>query len=325
MKKTAALIVFLFLVFMNFGCGSDPVEKAENAMQQKNFAEALRYYQEALRKAPHNSQLKENMAETYFAWGEDIYKRSHVLKAFEARIELGKKVLPDSLSLQMRKNLSTVYLKLALAYKNTVPENPYEKKTYFDQTLANLDSAIHYDQDNLQAMKSLQEFEQEKFQEMYEAGVLYYKKGRRDPLQYLAAEYYLSNALKLNSGDSETRRYLKLTRKEALNVLDPGQTVPFAITDEKKQEGMKAYRVVIHSQYPEDIQIKAEDFYLIDSAGNAHRGAASKEFATPLKQRVLKNGQEMQGVVSFSISKSERYVRLELRRNNKVLGHKNLP
>ncbi len=318
----SAVVIFTILLM---GCGKAPLEKGDEAFLQERYGEALKYYLEALKEQPEDPAIKEKIATSYFKQGEKIYKMRRVIPAFEARVETGMGYLPDTLSAKMKKTLSDVFYQLALAYKQAQPENPNQKKIFFDKTLKNLEKALSYNPNNIQAQQALKDFKKENFQEMLDKGINYYKKGKIDPLNYVAADYYLSNALKFDPESKKAEKYLRLARKKALNLLDPGQDVPFAITDQMRKGNQVAYLVVLHNLLGEDITVDASHFYLIDKDGGETVGKASDEFVSPLRQSTLKTDEEIEGVVTFSVKKGKKYVRLELRRGGEVLGYKNLP
>ncbi len=325
MKLKTVSLAFLILPLFLVWCSKSPIEKGDAAASEGNYGEALRQYFEAVKQQPDNSALKEKIATAYFRQGEKVYERGRVIRAFEDRVSKGMQYVPDSLSAAMRVNLSDVYLKLALAYKGATPENPFQKKQYFDQALSNLETALEYDSTNQVAKTAMKKMKDENFQEMLDKGLTAYKKGPNDPVRYIAAEYYFSNALKLDAGSAEASRYLKLTRQKSLNLLDPGQEVPIAITDQMENETYKAFLVVAHNQSPDPIKVAAGNFFLLSDDGKTLQGKSSEMFATPLEAKTIANGAETSGVVAFPLTPGTKFTRLEFRSSGKVMGYKNLP
>ncbi len=315
----------MLLVILLSGCSKTPVEKGDEAFAQGRYAEAIRAYLEATKEQPENPALKEKIATAYFKQGEKLFQMRKVLKAFEARVELGAKYVPEQPSEQMRKTLSQVYYALAMAYKNTPPENPYQKKTYFDKTLSYLEKAIRFDENNNEARQALQSFQNEHFQEMLDKGIDRYNKGKVDETNYILADYYLTNANKFKPGDPQVQKYLRLARKKALNILDPGQRIPLAITDQLKKDQYLAFYVVVHNIDLPKIAFDASNFYLISDEGSEIQGEANPMFDSYLKPVTLGQEEETEGVVAFPIKPNQKYHRLELRFDGEVLGYKNLP
>lgn len=320
-----SLIIFVLVFTVLMNCGKSPLEEGDKAYREGNYGLALQHYFQAIKDHPDDPGLKTRIATAFFKQGEIVYQRGKVIRAFEDRIQRGEKYLPDSLSEDLQHTLSDTYYKLALAYKNGSPENPYQKKKYFENTLDNLEKSLEYNPENQEAASTLQSFKNQHFQEMLNKGKLYYSKGKQDALQYLAADYYLKNALKMNPASKEAARYLRLIRTRALNLLDPGQQVPIAVTDMMENGKYRAFLVVVQNQTPQNLPVRADNFFLIAEDGQAYPGKVSEIFSTPLNPITLPNGKETTGVVAFPLVKQKKFVRLEFRSNGKVLGYKDLP
>lgn len=325
MKKFNYLILVVLTMIFLFSCAKNPIQKGDEALQKGQYAEALKAYTEALKAQPDNQALKEKMAIAYLKQGESIYRRMHVISAFEARVTTALKYIPEQPSTELQNTLSQIYYELALAYKDAQPENPYQKLKYFKKTMDYLEKSLNYNPENQQAQTALENFKKAHFQEMFDKGKDYLKKAKRDPVHYIAAEYYLSNAYKLDPQNKQVQKYLTLVRKKYLNILDPGQDVPIAITDQLKKKGFLAFLVVVKNQTEADLPISAKNFYLISATGEAIPGSASDQFANPLANKTLSDYEEAEGVVAFPVKPGQKYVRLEFRKDNQVLGYKNLP
>ncbi len=318
-------VLFFSLGLLIFFCAQDPIARGDKAFDQGNYGEALQYYLEALKQQPDNAALKSKIASAYLEQGQKIYQRTKSIRAFEARILKAEKYISENPTPELKKILSETYRQLAMAYKNAKPENDYQRLEYFNKTLENLEKALQYDPENKLAAEDMQAFQQERFQEMYDKGMNLYKKAKREPINYIAAEYYLSRALKLKPEDENLRKTLRKVRQKYLNILDPGQKAPIAITDRLKKEGYLAFLVVVKNQTEGDLSVSAGNFYLVTDQGEAVPGKASTQFANPLKSKVLKVYEETEGVVTFPIKRGTRYVRLEFRVDGETLGYKNLP
>lgn len=306
-------------------CGKALMESGDEAFSQQRYSEALRFYLQVLKENPSDNALKEKIALCYFREGEVFYEKRKVIKAFEARVKSGLKHLPNNLSENMKKTVSGIYFKLAQAYQTSKADNPYQQKKFIDHALNNLEKSLMYDSTNAQASLVLQQFKEAHFEEMLEKGISAYRKGRKDPLQYIAADHYLSNALKLDSENKQATKYLRLARKKALNVLDPGLDVPLAITDQMVNTDYLAFLVVVYNLLPDNISVNPANFYLVKDDGEEIRGKSSQMFSTPLETKTLKNGEELGGVIAFPLPEQQQLARLEFRKNGEVLGYKNLP
>lgn len=325
MKRLVVIYAFLVATLLFMNCGKGVLESGDEAYAQKKYAEALRYYLEAAKEFPDDTTLKEKIAISYFREGEQFYEKRKVIKAFEARVKNGMKFVPSSPTDNLTSEISQIYLKLAFAYKQTKAENPYQKKQYLDRSLDYIERSLAQDSTNQGAQAALVEYKEEYFMSLKEKGLAAYKKGDKDPLQFIAADYYLTQSLKLDPENSEAQKYLKLSRKKALNLLDSGMDVPIAVTDRMENEQYVAFLVVVYNLLPDNLYVTAEHLYLIKKDGTAIRGKTSGMFSTALESKTLANGQEMAGVVAFPLPQTKNFTRLEFRKDGEVLGYKNLP
>ena len=232
MKRQFIFIAAFLCLLIIIGCGKPPMEKGDEAFNQQKYSEALKYYLEAVKEMPDNDVLKEKIATTYFKQGEIFWEKRRILRGIEARVNSGLSYVPDNPTPEMNKTISETYLTLALAYKNVKAENPFQKRQFFNKALESLEKSLSYDSTNTEANNTLTQFKEENFQEMLDKGIAAYRRGGRDRLQYITADYYLTNALKLDPDNNNAQRYLRLSRQKSLNLLDPGQDVPNAVTDQ---------------------------------------------------------------------------------------------
>lgn len=325
MKRNFFIIGSLSFIVLLTGCGKALLEKGDEAFQQQKYTEALRFYLEVFKENQNDDTLKEKIAISYFREGEIFYEKRRVIKAFEMRVNIGLKYVSDYPSPNLKKILSNTYLRLAQAYKSQKGENPYQQREYFEKALENLEKSISMDSTNIAANEALAQFKNDYFQDLLEKGIVSYRKGSRDALQYIAADHYLTNALKLDPNNKQAKRYLKLTRKRALNLLDPGLDVPIAITDKMVNEDYIAFLVVVYNLLPDNLRVNASNFFLVREDGKEIRGKTTGMFSTPLDAETITNGQEAGGVVAFSLNDNQQFARLEFRKGDKVLGYKNLP
>ena len=214
---------------------------------------------------------------------------------------------------------------LALAYKNTNAENPFQKEQFFNNALENLKKAELFDSTNVKVNEAIAELKTENFQKYLDRGVSAFRKGTRDALQYINADIYLTNALRLDPESETARSYLKKAREKSLNVLDPGQDVPFAVTDQMENGEYLAFLIVLHNQLSNSISVNAGNFYLVNENGKQVQGKNSGMFSTPLEPSSVANGDEIAGVVAFPLPVDKNGARLEFRKDGDLLGYKNLP
>lgn len=325
MKQQFFIAAFMAVILLVAGCSKGVMESGDEAFQQQNYAEALKYYLEAAKEQPDNQALKEKIVLCFFREGESFYEKRQTVKAFEARVKSGLEYLPENPSPELLQATSEIHLKLAVAYKNTKGDNPFQQKKNFETALAYLEKALEFNPNNTEAIQVMRQFKEENFMDIYEKGLAAYKKGVNDPLQYIAADHYLTNATFLDPTHSEAAKYLSLARQKALNILDPGLAVPIAVTDQMQNTDYVAFLIVVYNLLPEKLSVSAGDIYLVKKDGKEIRGRISAQFSTPLVDKTIANGEETAGVVAFPLPAEKNYARLEFRKNGKVLGYKNLP
>ncbi len=324
-RVTFNLFITLFVIMLIASCSRDPVHKGDEAFQKGEFAKAVKFYTEAYKSHPESHQLKEKLALSYFKLGEYYYQKRKVLSAFEAKVEQGIKFLPDTLDERTKEILSGVHVSLAEAFMNTPPENIVRKRRFYDNARMHLKTALRYQPDNPRALQAWEQFKEKNFSEMYEKGMKYFRQATKDKTNYLIAEYYLTRAFQLNPEHADLRKALMTSRKKTLNMLDPDQQVPIAITDKIRKGNMWSYLIVAHNNSNENHQVSAGSFFLVDESGGAQQGFSNDKFANAFTAGTIKPDREKDGVVSFKITPGKQYVRVELRLKDKVLGYKNLP
>jgi hypothetical protein len=233
--------------------------------------------------------------------------------------------LPEYPSDEMKIIVSDVHFKLALAYQGANADNPYQEKEFLDNSLENLEISLKFDSTNADAKMVLSRLKDDHLTEILEKGIASYNKGKRDELQYIAADHYLSQAIKMDPENEQAHKYLQLTRKRNLNLLDPGLNVPLAVTDRMQNPEYTAFLIVAYNQLPENVYISAGNFVLVRQNGDQIYGKTSNMFTMPFEGTTLSNGEETSGVVAFPTTADLSYARLELRKDGEVLGYKNLP
>ncbi len=317
------LMVTLSLLLLH--CGSDPIQKGDEAFQKGNYGEAVLFYEEALQQQPENNELKRKLAIANFKLGEQLFKARRVIRAFEGRLKEGLKYAPQPMDDAFKRELSQTYLALALAYKNLPPKNPIQKETYFQKTLHYLEKARETDPTNTEAQNAYQQFVEENFDTMLQNGLAAYRKGKEDPGQYFVAEYYLEKALSFKPDHPEAQKYLRLARKNGLDVLDMSKQYPIAITSQKRVKDQYAIFVVVRNNTPRPVTVAPENFVLLAADESEYTGTTRPEFKPPFQKRTLQSAEEAEGVVVFPMTGNPKLVRLELWLNDELASAKNFP
>ncbi len=326
MKNRIAILVISFLLLtLLIGCGSDPLTKGDEAFQQGNYGEAVINYEEALKAQPENDEIRKKLAIANFKLGEQLFKARKVIRVYEGRIKEGLKYAPKNPDAEFQRALSNAYLGVALAYKNLPPQNPTQREMFFQKTLNYLEKARQTDPQNSAAEKAYTQFVEENFGKMLNKGIAAYKKGKKDPGQYLIAEYYLEKALSFKPDHAEAKKYLRRARKGGLDVLDMSKHYPIAITSQKWMKNWYAIYVVVRNNTNQDITVAPENFVLLAADESEYTGTARPEFKPPFSKTVLKPATEADGVVVFAVKGKPRFTRLELWLNDELASAKNFP
>ncbi|RMG62605.1 MAG: tetratricopeptide repeat protein [Calditrichaeota bacterium] len=322
MKLSNVLLIFLVLLW---GCGSDPVAEGDAAYQRGEYAQAIRHYQEALKAQPQSTAVQEKLGLAYCRLGQLFYQKRHVWRAFEANVEKGVKLIGENPSPETRRELTRLYLALALAFKETPPENNHQKREFFDKTLHYLEEARRLDPENSEAEKVLNDFMAENFADMLAKGQRYLELGKQDPANYLVAEYYLSRALKFRPQDARAAEYLQRARQAALAVPDMDQAVPLAITNQAHKKGLDAFYVVAFNNTHAPLRLDPAGFRLNLVNGDQLQPLQKHPFTHPFPAARVAPGKSSEGVLVFRIPAKARVSRLVYLADGEVLGSKALP
>ncbi len=325
MKRIYVAFLTILTIAIFLHCGKDPVTKGDEAFQQRQYGEAVLNYEEALKAQPENDAIRKKLAIANFKLGEQLFKARHVIRAYEGRIKEGLKYAPKTPDAEFKRALSDAYLGVALAYKQTPPKNPTQREMFFQKTLEYLEKAQQADPTNTAAQEAYQQFVEENFENMLNKGIAAYKKGKKDPGQYLIAEYYLEKALQFKPDHPQAKKYLRLARKGGLDVLDMSKKYPIAITSQKRIKDWYAIFVVVRNNTPQDITVSPENFVLLAADESEYTGTTRPEFKPPFSRITLKPAQEAEGVVVFPVKGKPRFVRLELWLNDELASAKNFP
>ncbi len=319
-----SFIGWFAMLLLLAGCGSDPVQKGDNAFQEGNYGAAVLQYEKALQEQD-TPEIRKKLAIANFKLGELLYKRRHVIRAYEGRIKEGLKYAPQNPDAELKRALSNAYLGVALEYKNLPPKNPTQREQFFQKTLEYLEKAVQTDPQNTKAQQAMAQFTEENFEKMLNRGIRAYKKGKSDPGQFIIAEYYLEKALNFKPNHPEAQKYLKLARKGGLDVLDMSKQYPIAITSQKWIQGAYAIYVVVRNNTRNAITVAPENFILLASDESEYTGSTRPEFKPPFVQKTLKPAEEADGVLVFQVQGKPHFTRLELWLNDELASAKNFP
>ncbi len=247
------------------------------------------------------------------------------MTSFEGQVKQGFAYLPESISDSLKKEISLTLLKLARAFREAPVENEYQKKEFAEKSIYYLKTALEYDSTNTAILDDLQKIKNEEIEGIIQKGKAYYQAGEQKAENYFRAEYYFLEALKLDPGNKEAAKNLKLARKKLLTIYDYEQFTPLKITGQSTIGELLVYEIKILNNTNRLMELKGDAFNLVSTDGSRVGGFFSEEFSMPYLTKKLTSGQEAKGVVSFDPQWGKRYVRLEYYGGGKFRGYKNLP
>ena len=134
MKNQFFIGAFITIILLLSGCSKGLMESGDEAFQQQNYTEALKYYLEAAKESPADPVLKEKIVLSYFREGELFFEKRQSVKGFEARVKSGLEYFPENPSPEVLKAAGDIHVKLAIAYKITKADNPFQQKKNFDRS-----------------------------------------------------------------------------------------------------------------------------------------------------------------------------------------------
>lgn len=325
MKMWSNIILFTFIFSMMLSCGGDPIQKGDEAFEKSEFLDAQKYYEQALNNNPNDNTIKEKLMTTYFRTGENYYEAKKLITAFEGQVKQGFGYLPEPLSDSLKGELSRVLVKLAVAFKETLAENEFEKKKFTDKAIHYLNEAMKYDSTNESVFKNLESIKNEEIENIIKKGELYLEASEDKSENYFVAENYFLDALQLDPSNQKAAKNLKLTRNKTLTIYNYKQFAPLKIMKQSWIGELLVFEIKIMNNTNRAMDLKGDGFYLSATDGSKLGGFFSEEFSMPYITKKLPSGNEASGVVSFETQRDKRYVRLEYQGGDKFEGHKNLP
>lgn len=305
MTKIKVTLYFFLSILLLLSCSSDPLKKGDEEYQKGNYAKALKYFNEAFKKKPDDPIIKEKVIMAELQYGKMLYQRRKVLSTLESRYQKALDLLPANPSPESKKLLSEILYILGTGYKNMKPQNEIQKREYVNKVFDYLSEAIYYDSTNTKAIKELDSYKKENFEQMLTKGKKYFSDARKkkDDYYYLSAEYYFKKAVEFNPESKEAVNLLKKVRKITLKMLDPDFDFPIAVASTMKKDQFFAVNIYLLNNTDKNFEIKANLFSLYDFAGNEYVGSVSDLFEPQLKEGLLPAHKEISGVIVFEIGK----------------------
>lgn len=300
------LLVFSLSIFIS--CGGDPLAEGDKAYAQGNYSQALNFYMEAKKAQADSPKISEKIALTYMQRGLKFYKKRKNLESFVRNFDMGEERIPQETSDNFNKEYSKLLYELAMAYHNTPPANEIQKEQYFSKTLENLDNALLYNEENVEAGKALQDIRSANFQKTFDKGLGFFKQAKkeRNPDLYMAAERYLKRAVSFSPENKEARKYLSKIRKKTLAIVNMEEILPIAVADYKYSGKyiLIAFSAINNSAEP--FNFTPQNIKLVDADDNVYSVDTehSAKFDDGLvKTMLIQPRKQLDGTLAFPIAK----------------------
>ena len=235
MRYLSALILTVFLLTI-FQCGGSKLQEGDEQYASGQYTQAINSYLVYKKENPQATDVSSKIALAYFNKGKQLYDRSRNIDAFAGNYEKAQDYIDDSFTAEQKKEYSSLLYDLAIAYRKTRPNNDIQEEQYFNNTLDYLGMAIENDPQNMTADSMLNKIYVENFQKMFDKGVSYFNRAKKQKNNYdlyLNAEYYFKKAVRFDSSNEEAQKYLSDTRKETLGILENVQPLSFCVTGYK--------------------------------------------------------------------------------------------
>ena len=306
MKNLSTLILTAFLLTL-IQCGGSKIEEGDAFYADGDYTRAVNSYLEHKKSDAQAPGLDNKIALAYFNKGNQLYNKSRNIKSFAGNYEKAQENLAESsLTAEQKAEYSTLLYNLAIAYRNSRPNNDIEEEQFFNNTLDYLQLAVNIDPQNTSADSMISHIYTENFQEMYEKGVNAYtraKKVKDNIDHYLRAEHYFEKAVQFNSSDEDAQKYLSNTRKETLGILENIQPFSFCVPNYKIEKNT-CYIAVAARNYSNDpmaLDLKALTLNTTDGKVINVDLKKTAELEKALSETTLKPFDLVEGQVVYSL------------------------
>ena len=326
------LITFIFclsIILLYTGCGSDPAAEGEKAMQNGEYALAVKHFMEAKKKNPQNQTYDEKIALALMHRGEELFGRTKNIKSLSGNFEKGLEYIPEEPSPEFKKEYSKILYVIGKAYLETKPENEKQKKEFLTMGMDYLEDAVYNDETNEEANKLLTDFKSKNFKKMMDRGMEYFNRAKKTDSgdDYLSAEYYFKKAVDFDPENKEAQTYLSKTRKITMTILNYQEDLTFGIAADQRNSDNLVLEIVMQNFTNTPFKIIVDNFELIDQEGNSYPidKERTKKYASILKDQEIKGGKQVKGVMAFTLPKTIKLECISYTRENGEVVKKYFP
>jgi len=273
--KQIILVAIILITFFILQCGGSKLEEGDQQYAEGNYTHALNNYMSYKKDNPQDKSINPRIALSYMNRGKELYKKTRNIDTFSGNFEKANKFLKEGFTSPDHKSqYSELLYDLALAYKDTKPQNEIQKEQHFNNTLDYLALSLEANESNQKADSLLNQIYDENFQKMFDKGTAFFnraKKERNNPDLYLSAERYLIKAVEFNPGSDEAEKYLSNTRKQTLGILQSNYPFSFCVPNYKKQSKIVFIDFTVQNFSTETIVFELDNLELISDMGEVFK------------------------------------------------------
>lgn len=263
---------------------------------------------------------------SYIYRGEELYKKTRNVKAFNGNFEKADEYLPINPTVEFNQKYATMLISLAKAYYATKPKDEDEKELYFENALSRIKKVMILDSTNQVADSMLAQLKTDHFQGLVDKGEDLYKKAGRtgNADLYFMAEYYLKEAKAFESDNKKINSLLNKIVQKTLPVLNYREGVSLAVAGFSRERKAIIMTLSIKNYTAESVSLNIANFNLVDSEGNKYsvneEEIKKRELLgeSCIKNMVLnQSNPSAEGIIAFTAPKDIKlnYVNYQMKNN----------
>jgi len=327
-------LIAVVLAFSSIYCGADLLEEGKKAYSNGDYTQAINLLIKAQKENPIDHSFNDMICLAYLYRGEELYRTTRNLKAFNGNFEKAGMFLPINPTNEFNKEYASMLLSLAKAYHSAKPKNEEEKELYHENALDRVKQAIAIDSTNSAADSMLAQLKVDYFQNLVDKGEGLYKKAGRtgNADLYFMADYYLKEALEFEPDNKKIKNLLNKIVQKTLPVLNYREGVSLAIAGFSRERKAIIMTLSIKNYTAESVTLKLTNFKLVDSEGNKYDvnedEMRKKELfgETCIKNTVLnQNNPSAAGIIAFTAPKDVKMAYVNYQLSNNKFARKYFP
>jgi len=270
--KYLQYILPLLSILILMHCGTDYAQEGIKAFQNNDYSEAIKHFTLALKEDSTNRSYDEMICISYLERGKELFKNTRNLKALDGNFKKSQKYLPLNQSKEFKDTYTDMHVFIAKAYITARASSKDEKELNFEHALDAVKTALTLDSTSTTAESLLVSLKESHFQGLIDKGKNLYNKARRtrNPDLYFMAEYYLKEAQKFESNNSQINNLLQKITKQTLPVLNYREGIALAVSDLVRERKAILMTLSIKNYTSQKINMVLTNFTLVDNQGEVY-------------------------------------------------------